>query len=107
MAAAEREAFIDIEPDLRIRFRRSEAPPPVSYAITLEVFEAEDWTTARLWDNADDVDEHHEHLHTRKGGKQEPTILAFGSTNEAMAAAIEKAKLDAEKIVRQWRGDES
>ncbi len=79
----------------------------MSYAITLEVLEAEGWVTVRLWDNADDVDEHHEHLHTRKSGKQEPTILAFGSPNEAMAAPIEKAKLEAEEIVRQWRGHES
>ena len=36
MAAAEREVFIDLEPGTRIRFRASEAPPPLSYTITLE-----------------------------------------------------------------------
>lgn len=50
--ASEREVFIDLEPGLRIRFRRSEAPPPVSYAITLELYEVEAWTAVRLWDNA-------------------------------------------------------
>jgi hypothetical protein len=75
----------------------------VSYAITLESLEAGEWTTVRLWDNADAVDEHHEHEHTRAGGKQTPVVLDFGSSNEAMAAAIKKAKADAPEIVRQWR----
>jgi hypothetical protein len=57
----------------------------------------------RLWDNADAVDEHHEHDYTRTGGKQAPVVLGFGSANEAMAAAIKKAKADAPEIVRQWR----
>ena len=101
--SGEREVFIDLEPGLRIRFRRSEAPPPVSYAIMLELFEADDWTTVRLWDNADDVDEHHEHAHTRDGGKQPPAILDFRSGNDAMATAIRKAKDEAKEIVRRWR----
>lgn len=101
--ASEREVFIDLESGLRIRFRRSEAPPPVSYAITLELLENDDWTTVRLWDNADDVGEHHEHTHTREGGKQPPTILDFESGNDAMAAAIRKAKDEAGEIVRRWR----
>lgn len=103
MTDTKRESFIDLEPGMRIRFRRSEAPPPVSYAITLEVLEGDEWTTMRLWDNADDFDEHHEHVHTREGGKQPPTILDFKSTNDAMAAAIRKAKEQAREIVRTWR----
>jgi hypothetical protein len=103
MTDTEREVFIDLEPGMRIRFRRSEAPPPVRYAITLEVFEGDDWATACLWDNADDVNEHHEHAHTRKEGKRPPKILDFESTNDAMAAAIRKAKDEAEAIVQTWR----
>lgn len=103
MVPTEREIFIDVEPDIRIRYRRSESPPPVSYAITLESLEGGEWTTVRLWDNADAVDEHHEHAHTRAGGKQVPVILDFSSPNEAMAAAIKKAKAEAPEIVRQWR----
>ena len=98
----EREIFIDLGPDLRIRFRRSEAPPPISYAITLEVLEGARWRTVRLWDNSDGVDEHHEHLHTREGGKQPATILQFESSNDAMAAAIRKARSEAAGIVRRW-----
>lgn len=99
----EREVFIDLKPGMRIRFRRGEAPPPVSYAITLEALEDSEWATVRLWDNADDVDEHHEHAHTREGGKQRPAILEFKSSNDAMAAAIRKAKDEAAEIVRKWR----
>lgn len=99
----EREIFIDVEWDIRIRYRRSEHPPPVSYAIVLEILEEGEWTTVRLWDNADAVDEHHEHEYLRAGGKQAPVVLDVNSPNEAMAAAITKAKADAPAIVRQWR----
>lgn len=98
-----REVFIDVEPGVRIRFRRTQPPPPLSYAITLECQEGGTWTTVRLWDNADAIDEHHEHLHTRAGGKQPAVVLGFPSANEAMAAAIRKAKSEAGEIVRQWR----
>lgn len=103
MVPTEREIFIDVERGIRIRFRRSEPPPPVSYAITLESLEDGEWRTVRLWDNADGVDEHHEHEHTRTGGKQAATFLDFASPNVAMAAAIGKAKREAPEIVRQWR----
>lgn len=103
MVPTEREIFIDVEPDIRIRYRRSEPPPPVSYAIVLESLEDGEWTTVRLWDNADVVDEHHEHEYTRAGGKQAPAVLEFSSPNEGMAAAIRKAKTGAPEIVRQWR----
>lgn len=49
------------------------------------------------------MDEHHEHEHTKTEGKQAATILDFDSPNEAMAAAIGRAKLEALEIVRQWR----
>ncbi len=71
--------------------------------ITLESLEDGEWTTVRLWDNADAVDEHHEHEHTKTGGKQAATILDCDSPNVAMAAAIRKAKGKALEIVRQWR----
>jgi len=103
VAPTEREIFIDVDPDVRIRYRRSEPPPPVSYAITLEIAESGKWTAVRLWDNADAVDEHHEHEYTRAGGKQAPAVLDSASPNEAMAAAIKKAKGDAPEIMRQWR----
>jgi hypothetical protein len=102
----EREIFIDLEPDVRIRYRRSEPPPPVRYAIMLEVLGKGGWTVVRLWDNADAIDEHHEHDYTRAEGKHPPTVLPFGSANEAMAAAIRKAGTEWPAIVRRWRGEE-
>lgn len=54
-------------------------------------------------DNADALDEHHEHAHTRSGGKHEAAILPFDSSDEAMSAAIDKAKAEGEEMVRQWR----
>lgn len=106
MGQWEREVFIDLEPDVRIRYCRSESPPPVSYAITLEVFVDGRWTIVRLWDNADAIDEHHEHEYTRAEGKQPPTVLPFSSVNEAMAAAIRRARTEWRTIVRRWRGEE-
>jgi hypothetical protein len=97
-----REAFIDVEPRVRVRFLRSEPPPPFNYAITLEVLAAGRWGTIRLWDNAHALDEHHEHEYTRGEGKQPPMKLEFSSTNEAMAAAIRKATTEWQTILSRW-----
>ncbi len=70
--------------------------------MTLEWAENGEWHTVRLWDNADALDQHHEHAYTRRGGKQDPGILEFVSTNEAMAAAIAEAKRRVGQIVEQW-----
>lgn len=100
---AGREEIFRVDQDLRIRFRRSEAPPPYRYAITVEVREGARWTTVRLWDNAHGPDLHHEHAYTRGGGKQPPVLHVFGSPNEAIPAALELAKRNAYMLVRQWR----
>ncbi len=86
-----------------MRYRRTESPPPHAYAVTLELLEKGEWRTVRLWDNAHDLDEHHEHEYTRRGGKGPPRILQRKSVNEAMAAAIADAKRRTEEIVKQWR----
>ena len=57
----------------------------------------------RLWDNADEVNEHHVHQYNRRDGKQSPMILEFDSINQAMAAAKDEARRRAAEIVRQWR----
>lgn len=105
MTEWEREVFIDIEPDVRIRYCRSESPPPFKYAIMLEASIDGGWTTIRLWDNADALDEHHEHEYTRVEGKQTPIVLPFGSVNEAMDASIRKARAEWRAILRRWRGE--
>ncbi len=101
-----REVFIEVEADARVRYRRSEPPPPITYAITLELLVEGSWTTIRLWDNADAVEEHHEHEYTRRGGKRPPTIHSYASTNEAMAAAIRKATSDWQAIAATWQQDD-
>jgi hypothetical protein len=104
VVATERETLFEVTAGIRVRYRSSEPPPPYTYAITVEVEEGEEkWMTARLWDNADDVHEHHVHGYTRQEGKQEPVIRKWDSVNEAMAAANEEARGRAKEIVRQWR----
>lgn len=105
MGVTEREiVYKTDEPSIRVRYCRSQAPPPYTYAVTVEVEEREEvWTTARLWDNADDVHEHHVHEYTRQEGKQNPEILEFDSINEAMAMATQEARQNAQEIVRNWR----
>lgn len=103
MVATEREVLSELGSSVRVRYRRSEAPPPYTYAITLGIEEGGAWQTVRLWDNADEVHEHHVHRYTRQEGKQSPMILEFDSINEAMAVANDEARRRTEEIVRQWR----
>ena len=102
MPRYEREVFLDLEPHVRVRYRRSAPPRPYRYAVTLETFEAGSWVTIRLWDNADVANEHHEHEYTRLGGKQPPEILPFASENEAMAAAIRRAADEWSAMLSHW-----
>lgn len=102
MVATPREVLDEVEPDIRVRYLRSEPPPPYTYAVTVEVKESGIWQTVRLWDNADDMNEHHLHRYTRQEGKQSPEILEFKSINEAMATAKKEAKEGWAEIVRQW-----
>ena len=104
MVATDREVvYAQNESCVRVRYRRSEPPPPYTYAVTVEVKEEGIWQTVRLWDNADDVHEHHVHEYTRIEGKQEPMIREFNSINEAMAVANFEARNRTEEIVRQWQ----
>lgn len=86
-----------------MRYLRSEPPPPYTYAVTVEVEERGVWQAVRLWDNADDVNEHHMHRYTQEEGKQSPEILNFNSINEAMAAAKKEAEEGWEEIVGEWQ----
>lgn len=104
MIATEREVVYDQDEScVRVRYRRSEPPPPYTYAVTVEVREQGVWQTVRLWDNADDVHEHHVHEYTPNEGKQKPEIRKFNSINDAMAVATFEARKMTKEIVRQWR----
>jgi hypothetical protein len=103
VVATPREVIEQVGPGVRVRYRRSEPPPPYTYAVTVEVEVAEErWIAVRLWDNADDVNEHHMHRYTQHEGKQSPEILDFNSVNEAMATVKKEAREGWVKIVRQW-----
>jgi hypothetical protein len=71
----------------------------------LEVIVEGRWATVCLWDNADAVDDHHEHEYTRQDGKQQPTTLRFPSVNQAMAAAVAKARSEWRAILGRWEGE--
>jgi hypothetical protein len=76
---------------------------PIRYAIVLETRVEEDGIAIHLWDNAHDVDEHHEHEYTRREGKRDPVVHVFSSTNQAMAAAMTRAAKDWQTILDNWR----
>jgi hypothetical protein len=99
-----REIFIDLslDPDVRIRYSRTERPP-IRYAIVLEMGIDREWTAIRLWDNAHGVDEHHEHEYTFSQGKRDPTVHHFKSVNQAMAAAMTLAAEHWPTILENWR----
>lgn len=105
MSDWDREVFIDIEPDIRVRYCRTHHPP-IRYAVTLEVLSPSGWETAQLWDNAHAVDEHHEHEYTRRDGKRPAVILLFDSVSEAMSAAIRKATDEWRTIIERWKANE-
>jgi hypothetical protein len=58
------------------------------YAITLEHEEDGEWLTVRLWDNADGVDEHHEHAHTRSGGETTESLMSQDDTFDLIAKRV-------------------
>lgn len=97
-----REVFVDLDPDVRIRYGRSERLP-ISYAIMLEAQIDGHWTAIRLWDNAHDADEHHEHEYTATEGKLDPAVRPFGTVNQAMAAAMTQAAEDWPTILENWK----
>lgn len=99
-----REIFIDLslDPGVRIRYSRSERRP-INYAIGLEAQLEGHWTTIRLWDNAHNVDQHHEHEYTSSQGKREPSVHPYTTVNQAMAAAMTRAAEDWLAILELWR----
>ena len=64
------------------------SPPPVSYAIVLESLEDGEWTTVRLWDNADVVDEHHQgEMATRALFDGDPVVIVYPDGHELLVSA--------------------
>lgn len=74
----------------------------LSYAIVLLAYEAGDWHTVRVYDNAHG--EHEMHRYTARGGKQpaEPVIRG-GDAGDAMRAARDEVMGGYERMVEGWR----
>lgn len=88
-----------LAPDVRVVIERSSAHP-VEYAIMLLVEREGEWRTVRLFDNAHDPAEHHEHRYV--GSEKQAPIVTRGSVNDAMHAAEVKLRRGWFDIVRSW-----
>jgi hypothetical protein len=88
-----------LAPDVLVVIERSSAHP-VEYAIMLLVEREGAWHTIRLFDNAHDPAEHHEHRYV--GSEKQAPIVTRGSVNDAMHAAEVKLRGDWFDIVRSW-----
>jgi hypothetical protein len=73
---------------------------PVEYAIVLLVRRDGRWHTVRIFDNAHNPQEHHEHPYI--GSEKQPPIITRGPVNDAMHAAELKLRSDWRDIVHEW-----
>lgn len=88
-----------LDHDVRIRITRS-STHPVEYAVVLMARREGRWHTVRVFDNAHEPEEHHEHRYVGEE-KQAPTVTR-GPVNEAMHAAILACRESWADIVREW-----
>ena len=88
-----------LAPDVLVEIQRS-STHPVEYAIMLLVEREREWHTVRLFDNAHDSNEHHEHRYV--GSEKQEPIVTRGSVNDAMHAAEVKLRGGWFDIVRNW-----
>ncbi len=86
-------------PDVRIVVTRS-STHPVEYAITLVILRDGTWRTVRMFDNAHDPLEHHEHRYV--GSEKQDPIVTREPVNDAMHAAEVKLRENWSDIVRSW-----
>jgi hypothetical protein len=78
-----------LAPDVLVVIQRSSAHP-VEYAIMLLAERDGQWHTVRVFDNAHDPSEHHEHRFV--GSEKQEPIVTHGSVNDAMHAAEVKIR---------------
>jgi hypothetical protein len=91
---------IIVPDEVKIVVERS-SEHPVEYAIMLLVFRETKWHTVRTFDNAHDLEEHHEHRYCGTK-KQDPVIRTNCTTNTAMADAIGALLKSWPAIVESW-----
>ena len=73
---------------------------PVEYAIVLVVLREGRWHTVRMFDNAHDRTEHHEHRYL--GDEKQPPIVTRGPVNVAMNEAETRLRTTWPAIVESW-----
>lgn len=95
----DREIVFSLSADAMIRFERS-SEHPVTYAIMLLVHRDGAWHTVRTFDNAHDVQEHHEHGY--HGNTKQPPTITHGDVNTAMNNALVKLRTKWADIVAEW-----
>jgi hypothetical protein len=95
----DRRIVLDLAEDARIVFERSSAHP-VEYAVLLLIFRDGKWHTVRAFDNAHDVEEHHEHRYV--GDEKQPPIITRGPVNQAMHNALYGLIENWRAIADQW-----
>jgi hypothetical protein len=88
-----------LAPDALVEIQRS-STHPVEYAIMLLVERDGEWHTVRLFDNAHDSNDHHEHRYV--GSEKQEPVVTRGSVNDAMHAAEVKLRGGWFDIVRCW-----
>ncbi len=84
--------------DVRIQITRS-STHPVEYAVVLLARRDGRWHTVRVFDNAHDPEEHHEHRYV--GDEKQPPTVTHGPVNDAMHAAILACRASWADIVRE------
>jgi hypothetical protein len=100
-AVKDRERQIDLNDGLsRIVLRRS-STHPVEYAITLITRHDGSDYAVRTFDNAHDVEEHHEHRYV--GTDKQPPSIVRGSVNDAMKRAETALLSHWRAYVDEWR----
>jgi hypothetical protein len=85
--------------DVEIVTERSSAYP-VEYAIMLLTLRDGTWHTVRVFDNAHDPEEHHEHTYV--GSEKQEPIITRGPVNEAMRTAEVKLLERWPDILSEW-----
>jgi hypothetical protein len=95
----DRKRRLELAEDVAIVVERS-STHPIEYAIVLVVRRDGDWHAARTFDNAHDVEEHHEHSYI--ADTKQPPIVTNGSVNEAMSRALVQLHERWADIVAEW-----
>jgi len=94
---------LDLDTDVRVHVER-EGQPLEEYAVMLQVEEAGEWSTIRLYDNAHGTHDMHRYV---SGDKQAAEVFHHGEPREACPAAILALKDHWQAIVEGHEREEA